>query len=72
VPISTLHKNFAATVEALKRVFSGLPDLHPTLPLEEVQLTFEVTASGKVALLGTSTQLAGRGAITLIFARRVR
>jgi hypothetical protein len=70
VPLSALKESFFDTLEALRRIFSELPDLDTLLPLQDIQVTFEVTTSGRVALLGTSAELAGRGAIAMTFTRR--
>lgn len=69
IPVTQLRASFRASLAGLKEIFSDLPGMSPDLPLQQVQLTFEVTTTGKVALLGSSAELAGKGAITLTFAR---
>jgi hypothetical protein len=70
VPIDSLRENLSGTIEALKHIFVSLPDLGPGLSFDKVELSFEVTATGKVALLGTSAEVAGKGAIAITFKRR--
>jgi len=63
----TIRKNFRSTLEALREIFGDLNEVRAGLPLREVQLSFEITASGKVVILGTGAEVAGKGAITLTF-----
>nr|WP_161560908.1 hypothetical protein [Streptomyces antimycoticus] len=53
VPVSSLRKNLAATVDALQQVFADVAARGGTLPLAEAQLSFQVTASSGVQLIGT-------------------
>lgn len=69
IPASVLQRNIHETLQALWPVFMDLPESQSGLTLQQIQATFEITASGKVALLGTGTELAGKGAITVTFGR---
>ncbi|MFI5954452.1 hypothetical protein [Cryptosporangium sp. NPDC051539] len=69
VPVAALHESFTTAIDGLKKIFSDLPSMNPDLPLQQVQLQFEITASGKIALVGTGAETAVKGAITLTFAR---
>ncbi|WNI16012.1 Pepco domain-containing protein [Actinacidiphila sp. ITFR-21] len=68
VPLGPLRRNLAATVDALQAVFADVAARGGTLPLAEAQLSFEVTASGGVQLIGTG-QIQGTRALTLTFKR---
>jgi hypothetical protein len=68
VPLGPLRTNLTATVDALQQVFADVAAQSATLPLAEAQLTFQVTASGGVQLIGTGQVQSGRG-LTLTFRR---
>ncbi|MET7566991.1 hypothetical protein ABZT04_00575 [Streptomyces sp. NPDC005492] len=70
VPLGPLRKNLADTVDALQRVFQEVSDRGGALPLAEAQLSFQVTASGGVQLIGTG-QIQGTRGLTLTFKRPV-
>jgi hypothetical protein len=69
IPVSVLQNNLAQTLEALRMLFNIDSGNQSKLPLKQVEVSFEVTASGKIALLGTGAELAGKGAITVTFGR---
>ncbi len=69
IPVAVLRENLRRTVGALRELFDEVAATEGGLPLKEAQITFEVTASGGIALVGVSTQAAGKGAITLTFGR---
>jgi hypothetical protein len=69
VPLGPLRNNLAATVEALQRVFGDVAALDGALCLSEAQLSFEITATGGVQLIGTG-QLQGSRGLTLTFRRQ--
>ncbi|MDO0934096.1 hypothetical protein QQY66_21260 [Streptomyces sp. DG2A-72] len=68
VPLGPLRKNLADTVDALQRIFQEVSDRGGALPLAEAQLSFQVTASGGIQLMGTG-QLQGTRGLTLTFKR---
>ncbi|MFI6370919.1 hypothetical protein [Streptomyces sp. NPDC050546] len=68
VPLGPLRKNLAETVDALQQLFEDAAARGGTLPLAEAQLSFQVTASGGVQLLGTG-QVQGTRGLTLVFKR---
>ncbi|WP_433890120.1 Pepco domain-containing protein [Streptomyces sp. CA-111067] len=68
VPLGPLRKNLAATVDALQEIFNDVIARGGSLPLAEAQLSFEVTASGGVQLIGTG-QVQGSRGLTLTFKR---
>lgn len=68
VPLGPLRRNLADTVDALQRVFQEVADRRGPLELAEAQLSFQVTASGGVQLLGGG-QVQGARSLTLTFKR---
>ena len=69
IPIPTLRENLDRTIDGLRQVFALEPVPHSSLALQQVEVSFEVTAGGRIALLGTSAEVTGSGAIKLIFIR---
>jgi|SRR5579859_7303223 len=67
IPVATLQENLTETIRGLRELFEIESPQQAKFPLKQVQVSFEVTATGKVALLGTSAEVSGRGAITLTF-----
>jgi hypothetical protein len=64
VPVAALRDSFARTTAALREAFSGAAEHLGPLHLCEVQLGFEVSASGSVALVGSAQ---AKAAITVVF-----
>ncbi|WP_329133606.1 hypothetical protein OG552_16445 [Streptomyces sp. NBC_01476] len=69
VPLGPLRKNLTETVDALQELFADVAAREGILPLAEAQLTFQVTASGGVQLIGTGQIQSGRG-LVLTFKRQ--
>jgi hypothetical protein len=67
IPVAILRDNLHRTVNELGALFRELANPRDSMALAEVEISFEVTASGRIALLGASTEAAGKGAITLRF-----
>ncbi|MFE2109796.1 hypothetical protein ACFXAF_28580 [Kitasatospora sp. NPDC059463] len=68
VPLGALRENLTETVDALQAVFERIAERGGPLPLKEVQLSFQVSASGGVQLIGSS-QVQGTRGITFVFGR---
>lgn len=66
VPLGALRSNLTETVDALQTLFEQIADRGGPLPLKEVQLSFQVSASGGVQLVGSS-QVQGTRGITFVF-----
>lgn len=66
IPIAALRENLTKTIGGLRAMFDEISAGGGTLPLKTAQITFEVTATGGITLVGTA-QVAGKGAITLTF-----
>jgi hypothetical protein len=66
IPVHVLRENLAKTVDSLRDVFDDIAEGVGKLPLKSAQITFEVTATGGITLVGTA-QVSGKGAITLTF-----
>ncbi|MGW0807164.1 Pepco domain-containing protein [Nonomuraea sp. NPDC002799] len=69
IPVAVLQENLRRTIGNLRELFDEVASAGGSLPLKEAQITFEVTASGGITLIGASAQTAGKGAITLTFGR---
>jgi hypothetical protein len=69
IGIAQLRANLEETLEGLADLFRRIEHTPVGLPIKEVQVAFEITATGKVALLGTGAEVAGKGAITLTLGR---
>ncbi|MFB6893848.1 hypothetical protein ACFCX4_31540 [Kitasatospora sp. NPDC056327] len=68
VPLGALRGNLAETVDALQKLFEQIAERGGPMPLKEVQLSFQVSASGGVQLIGSS-QVQGTRGITFVFGR---
>ena len=66
IPVAVLKENLQRTVSGLHEVISSLPVPEGSLPLKEAAVSFEITATGGVALIATA-QAGLRGCITLTF-----
>ncbi|KDN78712.1 Pepco domain-containing protein [Streptomyces olindensis] len=68
VPLGPLRKNLTETIDALQQLFEDAAARGGALPLAEAQLSFQVTASGGIQLVGTG-QMQGTRGLTLVFKR---
>ncbi|WP_428953963.1 Pepco domain-containing protein [Streptomyces sp. cg35] len=66
IPLGPLRKNLTDVVDKLQEVFKEVAEHSTTLPLAEAQLSFQVSKSGSVQLIGTGQVQATRG-LTLTF-----
>ncbi|AXE77594.1 hypothetical protein [Streptomyces atratus] len=67
VPTAVLHENLQRTVDALQQVLADLRVPDGGMSLQQAQVSFEITATGGIAIVGTSAQVGAKGAITLTF-----
>ncbi|MEU1277289.1 hypothetical protein [Streptomyces sp. NPDC005805] len=67
VPVAVLRENLQRAVDGLQQVIGTITVPEGGMALREAQISFEVTASGGIALVGTSAQVGAKGAITLTF-----
>jgi hypothetical protein len=67
VPVAVLRENLRRTVAGLRSLFDEVATADGGLPLREAQISFEVTASGGINILGSSAQASTTGGITLTF-----
>ncbi|MEU6931971.1 hypothetical protein [Streptomyces sp. NPDC046385] len=67
IPVSVLRDNLQRAVNGLQDVLGTISVPDNGMPLRQAQVSFEVTASGGIAFVGTSAQVAAKGAITLTF-----
>jgi hypothetical protein len=64
---TVLRDSLGQALEGLQDIFSIARQSDSPLPLKSVEVSFEITTSGKVALLGTGAEVGASGAITIIF-----
>ncbi|MDM9629067.1 hypothetical protein QTL95_24565 [Rhizobium sp. S152] len=64
----TLREQFANLAEVVEYAFDRAA---PAVHLEQIELSVEITAEGRVGLLGSGTSVGGTGAIKLTFKRNV-
>lgn len=69
ISVETVHRNLASTIANLRQAFAGLRDAGGDLPLKSVEVSFEISASGSINILGTGVETSGTGGITLTFER---
>ncbi|WP_405796648.1 hypothetical protein [Streptomyces sp. NBC_01506] len=67
IPTTVLRDNLQRTVDTLHQVLAGLQVPEGGMPLQQAQVSFEITATGGIAIVGTSAQVGAKGAITLTF-----
>ncbi|MFF5296093.1 Pepco domain-containing protein [Paractinoplanes globisporus] len=70
ISVDAFQQNLEATVAKLRQAFAGLATAGDDLPLKKVEVSFEVTASGKICILGTGVEMSGTGGIKLTFERQ--
>ncbi|MBT2398621.1 hypothetical protein [Streptomyces sp. ISL-100] len=67
IPVAVLRDNLQRAVNGLQQVIGTIVVPEGGMALRQAQVSFEVTASGGITLIGTSAQMAAKGAITLTF-----
>jgi len=67
IPVAVLRDNLQRAVLGLQHVIGSITVPPGGMPLKEAQVSFEVTAGGGITFVGTSAQVAAKGAITLTF-----
>lgn len=67
IPTTVLRDNLQRTVDTLQQVLAGLDVPEGGMSLQQAQVSFEITATGGIAIVGTSAQVGAKGAITLTF-----
>lgn len=67
IPVMVLRENLQRAVSGLQQVIGAIDIPDGGMPLKQAQVSFEVTASGGITFVGTSAQVAAKGAITLTF-----
>nr|WP_282547464.1 hypothetical protein [Streptomyces rochei] len=67
IPAAVLRENLQRAVDALQQVMGDLTVPEGGMRLQQAQVSFEITATGGIAVVGTSAQVGAKGAITLTF-----
>ena len=69
ISVSTLKKNMAAFFDQLREILQAGSDTIGAYQVEQVEVDAQVTADGKVCLLGSGVQLGFQGGIKFILKR---
>ncbi len=67
IPAAVLRENLRRTVDVLQQALADVQVPDGGLPLRQAQVSFEITATGGITIVGTSAQVGAKGAITLTF-----
>ncbi|WP_330280203.1 hypothetical protein OHO83_34135 [Streptomyces sp. NBC_00569] len=67
IPTAVLRENLQRSVDTLQQVLADLRVPDGGMSLQQAQVSFEITATGGIAIVGTSAQVGAKGAITLTF-----
>lgn len=63
-----LRDQVSNLIEVVQYVFSHTLD-KPSLALDQIELSVEISSEGQISILGTGGKAGGRGAIKLVFKR---
>lgn len=69
VPAKQLQENVEAFVRAMGHAIAGVPSLLSGYSIDSIEISAEISASGKVSLLGNGGELAGKGGIAFTLTR---
>jgi hypothetical protein len=69
VPAEQLQANIEAFIRSMGRAIAGVPDTLSGYSIDSIEISAEVSISGKVSLLGTGGEVAGKGGITFKLTR---
>ncbi|MFF5932855.1 hypothetical protein [Streptomyces sp. NPDC012508] len=67
IPVAVLRENLQRMVNGLQQVLGEVRVPEGGMTLQQAQVSFEITATGGITLVGTSAQVGAKGAITLTF-----
>lgn len=70
VPFDELQKNLASVIRGIDELFDASVQKLNNYELTEFAVSLEVSASGKVGILGTGVETSGTGGIELTFKRK--
>jgi hypothetical protein len=63
------RKQVKAFLDTMREVFANLPDTSDGFRLDQVTIAAEISAKGKISLLGSGGELAGKAGLTFTFTR---
>ena len=69
VPVDSVREHLASSLEGMEAALEAVPRALSAFRGEEVTLTLEVLATGKVSLVGTGAEVTGKGGLTLLLRR---
>src|SRR5258708_4279006 len=71
VPVGEFSHRVATFLESMRHVITGLPEAFGNYELDQLTISAEVGARGRLSLLGSGGELAGTAGITFQFTKRV-
>lgn len=69
VPAEQLQTNVETFIRSMGRAIAGVPDTLSGYSIDSIEISAEVSISGKVSLLGTGGEVAGKGGISFKLTR---
>jgi hypothetical protein len=72
IPVEQFRQRVGQFLESMKDVLADLPATIGSYGLEEIQVSAEVSAKGRLSLLGTGGELAGASGLVFTFRRADR
>ena len=70
VPVDSLRNSLADYLAKMEDALNGVPASLSGYQVDEITLSLEVSATGKVSMLGTGAEVTGTGGLTLTLKRR--
>jgi hypothetical protein len=70
VPVTALSDSLREFLGKMEETLSGVPSALSGFQINEITLSLEVSATGKVTMLGTGAEVTGTGGLTLTLTRR--
>jgi hypothetical protein len=70
IPASVLQEKMSAFIASMRNVIGSIPATLGKYDVDSIALKLEISAKGKVSLLGSGGELGGTGGITLTLKRQ--
>jgi hypothetical protein len=70
VPVESVREHLASFLAGMESALEAVPRALSAFRVDEVTLTLEVSATGKVSLVGTGAEVTGKGGLTILLRRQ--
>ncbi|MDN3292754.1 hypothetical protein QWM81_01585 [Streptomyces ficellus] len=70
IPVDVFRQRVTGFVDSMRSVIAELPDACGAYELDQVTVSAEVSAKGRISLLGSGGEPAGTSSLTFTFTRR--